>query len=383
MQKLLLKRCRLFDTDLIRDILIQEEKIIAIDENISDPGAVFVDGNEKLVTPGFIDVHIQGAGGADILDGTDTALRQMSCTLARLGTTSFLGTTVVKPLQDNFHLKVAREFVNKSLGGARLLGFHLEGPFINEKKKGGLDPASIYQSSPEKLEEILRVTADNIKMMTIAPELPGNLDIIKKLYQNGIVASFAHSEADYEQTKKGFGAGITHVTHLFNAMLPLHHRKPGPITAIFENEEVSAQIICDGHHLHPAIINLIYKVLGSERCICITDGVQAMGLPEGQYVYNGKEYLSKNGAARYLDGTLIGSTMSLGHMAFKFMEFTGCTLKAAINTVSRNPARLLGLGNSKGEVKPGYDADLVLLDNDHSVLMTIIDGKVVYSKAWK
>jgi len=377
---LLLKKCRLFDSEIVSDVLIRDGKIQAIDDNIENSEAEIFETNKRMLVPGFIDVHIQGAGGADILDGTEESLKNMSAVLARLGTTSFLGTTVVKPLQENAHLKLASKFAGKSIGGAKLLGFHLEGPFININKKGGLDPASIYDSSPERFAEVLEVTSNHLKMMTIAPELPGNAEIIKSLCQNGIIASFAHSEANYEQTKAGFRAGISHITHIFNAMLPLHHRNPGPLTAIFENDEVTAQIISDGHHLHPAIINLIYQILGPERCICITDGVQAMGLPEGIYTYNGKEYISKSGAARYFDGTLIGSTMSLGNMALKFKEFTGCSFKTAINTVSKNPAQILGLGNSKGDIKPGYDADLVLLDEDYSIYMTIIEGRPVYNK---
>lgn len=377
---LLLKKCVLFDSGITSDILVCDGKIKAIDEEIYNPSAEIIQTDGKTVAPGFIDVHIQGAGGADILDGTEDSILKMAKTLARLGTTSFLGTTVVKPLQDNSHLRVASKYVGKFTGGANLLGFHLEGPFINVNKKGGLDPASIYEAGPGKLEKILEVTSGTLRMMTIAPELEGNLQIIKDLNKNNITAAFAHSEADYEQTKAGFRAGITHVTHIFNAMLPLHHRNPGPLTAIFENDEVTAQIISDGHHLHPAIIHLLYKILGPDRCVVITDGVQAMGLPEGTYTYNGKDYSSKNGAARYFDGTLIGSTMSLGEMAFKFMGFTGCSLKTAINTVSRNPARVLGLGKSKGEIKIGYDADLVILDADNSVYMTIINGKSVYKK---
>lgn len=377
---LLLKNCVLYDSEITSDILLGDGKIQNIEASITDSNADVIEIGGKTLTPGFIDIHIQGAGGADILDGTEESLFKMSKTLARLGTTSFLGTTVVKPLQDNAHLKLASKYVGKFIGGSILLGFHLEGPFINIKKKGGLDPASIYNSGPGKLEDIIEVTSNTLKMMTIAPELEGNHKLIKQLYENNIVAAFAHSEADYEQTKMGFRAGITHITHIFNAMLPLHHRNPGPLTAIFENDEVTVQIISDGHHIHPAIINLVYKILGPERCIVITDGMQAMGLPEGTYTYNGKEYISKDGAAKYLDGTLIGSTMSLAEMAFKFKEFTGCSLKTAINTVSRNPAKVLGLEKSKGQIKPGYDADLVVLDVDNSVYMTIVGGKLVYKK---
>jgi N-acetylglucosamine-6-phosphate deacetylase len=380
---LLVKNCRLYNSsssDSLKNILIKNGKITDIDSSDFSSKKNIIDAKGKIIAPGLIDVHIQGAGGADILDGTEDALQAISKTLARVGTTAFLGTTVVKPLENNRHLKLANNYIEQGLDGANLLGFHLEGPFINSNKRGGLDPASIYDSSPEKLEEVLKVTEGHLRMMTIAPELPGNLEIIKELRRNNIVAAFAHSEADFEETKIGFDAGLNHVTHIFNAMLPLHHRKPGPLAAIFENKEVSAQIISDGHHLHPAIVKILFKFLGPDRCICITDGVQAIGLPEGNYFYNGREYTSKNGAARYLDGTLIGSAMSLANIALKFWKFTGCSFDEAINSASKNPAVLLGIYDKKGSIDINKDADLIVFDEDYSIYATIIGGKIVYKK---
>jgi N-acetylglucosamine-6-phosphate deacetylase len=378
--KILIKNCRLYnqpDTEI--DVLINSGRIAILNNNIESEDVYTLNADGFLLAPGFIDVHIQGAGGSDILDGTSEALETMSSTLAGLGTTSYLGTTVVKPKEDNKHLRIANKHANKNSKGANLLGYHLEGPFINVKKKGGLDPDSIYNSSPKALNEILDVCEGNLRMMTIAPELPGNMDLIKELKKNDIVAAFAHSEATYNETKAGFEAGITHVTHLFNAMNPINHRQPGPVTAVFENEYVTAQIISDGHHLHPAIIKMIRKNIGSHRCVPVTDGVQAMGLPEGRYFYNGKEYESKAGAARYLDGTLIGSATSLGEIAIKFMQFTGCSLTEAIDSVSLNPARVLGLENKKGKIAEGYDADLVLMNKDLKVVTTIVNGEIFYN----
>ncbi len=161
-------------------------------------------------------------------------------------------------------------------------------------------------------------------------------------------------------------------------MTGLHHRNATALNAIFENETITAQIISDGHHLHPSTVKLIYKILGPERCICITDGIQAIGLPEGKYFYNGREYESKGGAARYLDGTLIGSAMSLLEIIFKFRQFTGCSFEEAINSASKNPAKLLNL--NKGELKKDMDADIIILNNDNSLFITIVNGKVVYKK---
>jgi N-acetylglucosamine-6-phosphate deacetylase len=195
---------------------------------------------------------------------------------------------------------------------------------------------------------------------------------------NNVIPAFAHSNASYEETKKGFEAGINHVTHIFNAMPGLHHRNAGPLNAVFENETITAQIISDGHHLHSSTVKTLYKILGHERCICITDGIQAIGLPEGRYSYNGREYESKGGAARYLNGTLIGSAMSLLEIVFKFIEFTDCTLEEAINSASKNPATLLGL--NKGDIEVGKDADIIILDKDNSLFLTVVNGRVIYKK---
>ncbi len=362
------------------DILISGSKIKKIGKISNKENVKIYNVENRTAAPGFIDVHIQGAGGADVLDNTPGALETIAKTLAQLGTTSYLGTTVVKPQEGNMHLKLMNEYTNKNTGGANLLGIHLEGPFININKKGGLAPEAIYQPSLKGLNEILEATGRSLKMMTIAPEIPGNLEIIKKLVANNVVASFAHSDADYVQTKKGFDAGISHVTHIFNAMRPLHHRSPGPLTAIFENEKIPVQIISDGHHLHPSIVNLVYRLVGADRCICITDGMHGIGLPDGIYTYNGKKYESKEGAAKYPDGTLIGSTMSLGNIAFQFMKFTGCSLEKAIDSVTKNPAKLLGIYDKKGSIDLGKDADIVFLNEDHSVFMTIVNGEVVYQE---
>ena len=381
-----IKNCRLFNKPASRqsyNIIIDGSKISAIHLSSSEIDSKthidnVIDAGDRIAAPGLIDIHIQGAGGADILDGTEEAVTAISKTLAHTGTTSFLGTTVVKPNEGNKHLKSTKEFVGKDLEGAFLLGFHLEGPFINPVKKGGISPLAIYDSSNEALNEIMDITGNTLKVMTIAPELPGNLNIIKSLKLKGIIPAFAHSNASYEEIKKGFEAGILHITHILNAMPGFHHRDATAINAIFENDKVTAQIISDGHHLHPSTVKMLYKILGPERCICITDGVQGIGLPEGRYFFNGREYESRNGAARYLDGTLIGSTTSLLNIVLKFMQFTACTLEQAINSASLNPAKLLGL--NKGELEKGKDADIIVLDKDFSVFASIINGKLVYRK---
>jgi N-acetylglucosamine-6-phosphate deacetylase len=240
-QRLLVTNCRLYDAqdDKERVSILVEGGIIAqigqVDANAS---CDVLDAKERIAAPGFIDVHIQGAGGTDILDGTVEALRAISQTCARFGTTSFLATTVYKADGDNEHLTLAAEYAGRDLGGANLVGIHLEGPFIAANKRGMIQPGCICEPSMEVLDKILDITGGKLAMMTIAPELEGGLEIIRRLVSSNIVASFAHSGADYEQTLAGIAAGISHVTHLFNAMPTVHHRAPGPLVAIFGNENV-------------------------------------------------------------------------------------------------------------------------------------------------
>ncbi len=378
---LVLTHCRLPDKEGRYQLWLRDGLIEKITKNAKiDGGYQIVDIGDRLLSPGFIDVHIQGAGGADILDGTQDALQTISRTLARVGTTSFLATTVVHGNSSNEHLIRAAHAVTEDLGGATLLGLHIEGPFINPKRRGGIAESCIYPPSPQALSQIFSWVGTSLRMMTIAPELPGNLEIIAALRKKNIIVSFGHSDATYEQTKTGIAAGINHVTHLFNAMPPLNHRQPGPLLAIFEDKSISAQIISDGVHLHPQIVRFAYRLLGLQRCVCITDGVQAMGLPEGRYRYNGREYESKDGTARYLDGTLIGSALPLAQMVKRFQHFTGCSLAEAIDTGTRHPAHLLGLDHQKGSLTEGKDADLVVLEEDFSAWMTMVKGKIVWAK---
>ena len=382
MDSLLITNCRLYDeveTTSVSSVLVRDGKIARVGRPTKNVKADKVlDAQGRMLAPGLIDVHIQGAGGADVLDATPEALATISRTCARFGVTSFLATTVYRPGQDNRHLEVAAECTGRDLGGAHLLGTHLEGPFISFEKKGMIQPSCLTQPSAGVLEDIYGLLGDSLRMMTLAPELPGSVEIIKTLVSRGAIASFGHSKATYDEAIRGFEAGITHVTHLFNAMPSLHHRDPGPLTAIFERSDVTCQVIADGVHSHPSVVRLAYHAIGPERFVTITDGMQAMGLPDGRYVYNGIEYESKDGAARYENGTLIGTALGLNQMLARLVRFTGCAVSTAIKTVTENAARILGLEQTKGSISSGKDADHVILDDDFSVCATIVAGRLVY-----
>jgi N-acetylglucosamine-6-phosphate deacetylase len=381
MTSLLITNCRLYDAadDSLHSILIRDsviEKVGAV--NSSARPDETLDAHGRIAAPGLIDVHIQGAGGADVLDATPEALQAISRTCARFGVTGFLATTVYKPGQPNRHLRVAADCVGRDLGGARLLGTHLEGPFIAAAKRGMIQPDCLAEPSTTILNDIHRLLGDTLAMMTIAPELPGSLDLIQALVRGGTVASLGHSKTTYDEALRGFNAGITHVTHLFNAMPTLHHRDPGPLAAIFERPDISCQVITDGVHLHPSVVRLVFHALGPERFVTITDGMHAMGLPDGRYVYNGLEYESRDGTARYQDGTLIGTALGLSQMVERLMRFTQCPLPVAIGTVTENAARVLHLTQTKGTLAPGKDADLVILEDNLDVHATIVAGRIVF-----
>lgn len=383
-QRLLITNCRLYDApggDPLKSILVEDGVIteVGVLPDTTDCD-VRIDAGGRTAAPGFIDVHIQGAGGADVLDATPGALEAISKTCARFGVTGFLATTVFRPGQDNGHLRLAAEHVGKDLGGAKLLGIHIEGPFISSEKRGMIQPGCICAPSVEVLDEIMELTAGQLRMMTIAPELSGGLDMTRRLVDAGVIASLGHTSATYEQTLEGFEAGITHVTHLFNAKPGIHHRAPGPLTAIFESDTVTAQLIPDGVHVHPAVVRMAYRLLGSRRVVAITDGMQAMGLPDGTYTYSGLTYESKDGAARYKDGTLIGTALGLSQLLGRLMRFTACSVVEAVETAAVNPARILGMDDRKGAVAVGKDADLVLLDADMGAWATIVAGEVVFQK---
>lgn len=381
MASLLITNCRLYDAAEnapLCSLLLHEGTIEKVGQ--VDRADRVLDAGGRLVAPGLIDVHIQGAGGADVLDATPEALGALSRTCARFGVTSFLATTIYKPGQQNRHLRVAAECVGRDLGGARLLGTHLEGPFISPQKRGMIQPDCLTLPSPAILADIYALLGDTLKMMTVAPELPGSAEMVRSLTDHGAVPSFGHSKATYEEAVRGFEMGITHVTHLFNAMPSLHHRDPGPLAAIFERPDVTCQVIADGVHIHPAVLRLAFHALGPRRFITITDGMQAMGLPDGHYVYNNLQYESKAGAARYKDGTLIGTAVGLSELLARLTRFAPCSSSVAIRTVTQNAAEVLGLGRTKGSVTPGRDADLVILENDLSVHTTIVAGRVVYQR---
>lgn len=377
-----LRNCRPYDAPPgapTVDVLSRGGRIASLGAPLERPGEVAVlDAGGRTLIPGLIDLHIHGAGGTDLLDGSPEGLRAMSLALARMGTTAFVGTTFLWPPERSRHLPVAADRVGTELGGARLLGLYLEGPFINPRRRGGLPPEAVLSPSPRALDQVLELAGDALRIMTIAPELPGALPLVERLAARGVVPAFGHSDATYQQTLDGISAGIRHVTHLFNAMPALHHRAPGPLIAIHEADHLSVELISDGVHVDGHVVRWTRALFGPDRPLCVTDAMRTAGLPDGRYRYGDRDFEARDGAARYPDGTLIGTSLGLLEVVLRYRKYTGCSLAAAVDAATRLPARVLGL--DAGVIAAGRPADLVVLDADHSVWATVVGGEVVHRK---
>ncbi len=336
---------------------------------------------EGWITPGLIDLHMHGAGGANLLDQTPDAMKQVSRILADHGTTAFLATSVVRrELQQNRHLEIAAELCEESLDGAAVLGIHVEGPYVNPARAGLIRHDRIWPPDNGDLKKLLGFAKGKLKMMTLAPELPGALELLPILADSGAIGSMGHTEATFQEARTGFSNGIRHVTHLYNAMRGLHHREPGALGAVLMDHGVTAQLIADGVHVHPEILRWTVQTLSSEGIVLITDALPSAGLPDGIYEYDGRRYISENGSAFHLDahgekGNLFGTTLLMDEMVRRAIQWMGVTFPEAIAMASLQPARTLGLEKERGMLAPGARADLVLWNNDLHVEETIIRGR--------
>ena len=363
------------DDDIIEGkVLLFDDKITTVADELDLTDIETIDVNGAYVSAGFIDLHIHGSGGADVMDATSEALETISSTLLQTGTTSFLATTMTmssgdidKALQ-NVHL-----YADK-VTGANVLGIHLEGPYINTEKHGAQDKAYVQVPNMALIENYMQ----EVKMITLAPEIEGAEDFVKLLTKeySHIILSIGHSDASYEESQKSFSWGISHVTHLFNAMNPYHHRKPGIVGAVFDSD-VTCDIIADLVHTHPTTLELVQKVK-KEKLILITDAMRAGCMKCGTYDLGGRSVEVGEGKAVLEDGTLAGSVLKMNDALSNMRAHTSMSLVEIVNAVTKIPARKLGI--SKGELREGYDADIVIFDENFSIISTIVSGEVKYKR---
>jgi N-acetylglucosamine-6-phosphate deacetylase len=328
-----------------------------------------------LLCPGFIDLQINGAFGADI--GTDPeTIRTLVAHLPATGVTSFLPTLISSPPERYEEFFAALE-EGAAEAGARVLGAHLEGPFLAPERKGAHDPANLRPVDLGFLRELLRL--GKVRLMTLAPELKNSLEAIELLLEEGAVVSVGHTEATYEEITRAADAGLRLGTHLYNAMRPLAHREPGTVGALLTQDRIRTGIIADGVHVHEAAIRLAYRAKGFEGLVLVTDAMEAAGMHPGDYELGGRKVRLEDGAVRLPDGTLAGSALTMDEAVRNAVRFLGVSLAQAVRMASETPAAALTL-DGKGRIAAGCDADFVLLDEEGTVLQTIVSGRTVYER---
>lgn len=349
---------------LIREGVIEE---LGPREGMRLPaGASEIPATDKTAIPGFIDVHIHGAGGRDVMEGSAEALAGVTRTVARHGTTSFVATTVTASPEDTIrgvegisrYISVQHETDETR---AEVLGIHFEGPFLSPARRGVHLAEWLKLPSAELLEKLLQAAAGNALILTIAPELLGAIPCIDAARKAGMVVAAGHTDATYEQTRAGIAHGIRHAVHVYNAMRPFSHRDSGVIGAVLTSPEVTAELIADGVHVEETAMRVLLQAKGPERMILVSDGISATGMPDGKYMLGKLEVTVSGGVCRNSEGKLAGSTLTLDR-ALRNIVGLGVPLAAAVRMLTLNPAALLGIEFKKGALRTGADADILLLD---------------------
>src|SRR5579859_329145 len=350
---------------LIRDGEI--ERIGKRDELELPAGATEVSAEDSIAVPGFIDVHIHGAGGRDVMEGTKDALQVIAERVAKFGTTSIVATTVTASTDDTVRaVEGIAQYIPKqhetcNAPHAEILGIHFEGPFLSKERRG-VHPTSLLQlPSAEVLQKFLRAAAGNARILTIAPELLGAMPCIDAARSLGMVVSIGHTDATYEQARAAIARGAHHATHAYNAMRPFSHRDPGVIGAVLTSPEVNAELIADGIHVDEIAMKVLLQAKGPEHVVLISDGTPATGMPDGKYKLGGIDVTVVNGVCRDADGKLAGSTLTLDR-ALRNIVALGIPFAHAVRMLTLNPATVLGIEFKKGALRTGADADILLLN---------------------
>ena len=354
--------------------LLFDEKIRGIVSPAEIGDAEVIDAEGKYVVPGLIDMHIHGYQGADASDGDAEAVVRMAEGLAKNGVTAWLPTTMTISYEALYKaFDSIRAAMKNNPNGAVILGVNSEGPFICESKKGAQNGAHIRPCDVAFLKE----HSDIIRVFTVAPEEPGNMQAIREVAaETNILISIGHSSAKYPTAVESIEAGVRHATHLFNAMTALAHRDPGIVGAVLSDERVSAELICDTFHVNPALFSLLSKIKG-DKLVMITDCLRAGGLEDGEYDLGGQTVVLKDNLCRLLDGTIAGSVLTLNKGVYNMLKNTTLPVHTCVKMASLNPACALGVDKTKGSIEVGKDADLFLADDEFNTYGTFIGGKKV------
>ncbi len=361
---------------VVRDGLIED---VLLDGD-ARRSAAEIDLGDAWLAPGFLDLHVHGGAGAQCNTADPDEIAAVARFHARHGTTGLLATTVAAPLEElESALGAIGRCTSEVSGGAAVLGAHLEGPFLSEAFPGAMNPEFFLVPAGAAWERLLRDGSQVLSMMTVAPELPGALELIAGLVEAGVVASLGHTDASYDDTVAAVQVGASAVTHLFNAMRPMHHRDPGIVGAALDLPGLSCELICDGLHVEGPTLRIALRSKGPSGVRLVTDAIEAAGMPDGDYRL-GSATVTVRGGRATTPGTerLAGSTLTMAEAVRNAVWMLGVTVEDAVNLASANPARLLGIADRKGAIAAGSDADLVVLGDELDVRGTMVGGAWAY-----
>lgn len=384
MSTLILKNARIITPTETLDpawLVCDDGKITQINAGTTLPemDAEVIDCAGKTLLPGFIDLHVHGAMNHEAMDATPHALAEMARFYATHGVTSYLATTWT---DNRSRITAALENIAACVGeqsdGATLVGAHLEGPYLNAEKGGAQNNTYIRRAEKDEAQSFLDLSI--IKLLAIAPEFTENHWLIEACAKRGITVSAAHTSSTYEDIRHAVDLGLTQSTHTFNAMTGLHHREPGTVGAVLTMPQIRCELIADNVHVHPAVMNLLYLAKGADGVILISDAVRSAGMPDGEYPIDDRTITVKEGVARLPDGTLAGSTLTMDRALYNFQQAIGEPLDMLWRTSSLNAAQAINIDDRTGSIEIGKDADLVLVDPDITIHLTIAKGRIVYRK---
>ncbi len=356
-------------------------EIASADERAIPANAQHFNFAGSVLAPGFVDIHVHGGAGHDLMTADTAELSAIAKFLGSHGVSSYFPTTVTAPEEatlralDSLATAIERTGGQGDSPAARPLGIHLEGPFLSHARRGVHLPADLLEPTLERFERFWQAARGQIRLMTIAPELPGALAVIAEAARRGVCVSLGHSDANFEEATRGIEAGARHATHTFNAMRPLNHRDPGILGAVLTDERITADIIADGVHLDPAIVRMFLTLKGANHAVLITDAIAATGMPDGRYRLGPLEVDVRDGRCMS-NGSLAGSVLTMDRAIRNVMTFAGWDLARSVRLATLNPANAAKISGSAGQLIPGAAADLVVLSPTGEVRKTIVGGRM-------